>query len=434
MIRVFVFLLILTGCQSKDDPKARVITADIDRFWTMFDVVSKRTDSLEQLRLLEEMYLSQGTSGLKGIIDAKRYSSDEFLNMINQYPKFLQSIKSNTYKARELSSQLEEGIEKLKTVYPELKPAKIYFTIGAMRSGGTTIDSLVLIGSELAMVDEHTDISEFEGRMKTWAVNYIETKPLDNIVLLNVHEYVHTQQKPIPDNLLYQCLYEGVAEFISTKAMGVPSSSPAVKYGKSNPKVKEVFENEMFYDLTYKWLWSNAPNQFDVRDLGYYIGYQLCELHYEKETDKKKAIKELIEINYEDTRSVDSLIDNTNFFSKPINLLRTEDKKRRPKIVRIKEFENGSLEVDPMLEEITIEFSQPLNGYNTGVNYGELGEDAFPKIVDRMWSEDSKSWTMKVELEPDKKYEILITNNFRTEKDIPLVPFLIQFTTGSKGL
>jgi hypothetical protein len=39
----------------------------------------------------------------------------------------------------------------LKVVYPELRHAKIYFTVGAMRSNGTTLDSMVLIGSEFAM-------------------------------------------------------------------------------------------------------------------------------------------------------------------------------------------------------------------------------------------------------------------------------------------
>ena len=26
-----------------------------------------------------------------------------------------------------------------------------------------------------------------------------------------------------------------------------------------------------------QWPWSDAPNDFNVRDLGYYIGYALCE-------------------------------------------------------------------------------------------------------------------------------------------------------------
>jgi len=233
-----LYLLISAGCKPQKSKSVNVISADIDKFWMAFDTISQQTDSLKKMQLLEELYLSKGSLGLQGIIEAKRYQKEEFLNMIDNYPRFLQSVRPNTQKAKQLSSDLEGGIEKLKAIYPELHAAKIYFTIGAMRSGGTTRDSLVLIGSELAMVDHQTDISEFEGRMKDWAENYIATKPLDNIVLLNVHEYVHTQQNPIPNNLLYQCVYEGIAEFVSTKAMETTSTSPAIAYGKNNSEVR----------------------------------------------------------------------------------------------------------------------------------------------------------------------------------------------------
>lgn len=426
MLPIFLF-----GCQTKIEKKeALVITSDIERFWTAFDSIRSQSDSVKKFQLLEQIYLSKGTPGLFGMIRAKEYSPEDYINMINNFPQFLSSIKSNTYKAEKLSAQLDHGIEKLKAIYPELKPAKIYFTIGAMRSGGTTMDSMVLIGSELAMMDAQTDISEFKGGMKDWAENYISTKPLDNIVLLNVHEYVHTQQKPIPNSILHQCLYEGVAEFVSTKALGTPSTSPAIAYGKNNMEVKKAFENEMFFEQTYKWLWSNFKNQFGVRDLGYYIGYAICELHYENALDKKQAIKEMIEIDYGNRAKVDSFIDRTNFFSKPINVLRKEDKNKRPKVISIKEFENGSQNIDPDLKTITVEFSEPLNGQNTGIDYGELRENAFPKILDRNWSKDFKSWSIKVELKPEKNYQLLITNDFRTEDDVPLYPYLIEFKTG----
>ncbi|MEM6541107.1 MAG: hypothetical protein AAF634_08080, partial [Bacteroidota bacterium] len=91
----------------------------------------------------------------------------------------------------------------------------------------------------------------------------------------------------------------------------------------------------------------------------------------------------------------------------------------------------NSENVDPKIKRISVEFSRPLNGYNTGVDFGDLGRDAFPKndINGRFWSEDNTSWTIPVELEPNKTYQILISNNFRTEESIPLKPYLIEFRT-----
>ena len=336
--------------------------------------------------------------------------------MINNYPKYWESVKANTLQVNSFADELNEVITKFKNVYPKMKSAKVYFTIGAMRTNGTTMDSLVLIGSEPAMADNKTDISEFEGQTKEWLKTYFGANPIDGLVLLNIHEYVHTQQNPIPNNILHQVLYEGVAEFVSVKVMERPSDAPAIEFGKANIEVKLAFEKEMFYERTYDWMWSNSPNKFNVRDLGFYIGNAIAENYYEKSEDKKKAIATLIELDYSKPKEIDEFIDQTGFFSKSIEELRKEDARSRPSVIKIIEFENGATNVDPNIKKITLQFSDKLNGYNTGVDYSELGESAFPKVNNRVWSSDLKSWSLEVDLEPQRHYEFWITNNFRTEK------------------
>jgi hypothetical protein len=107
---------------------------------------------------------------------------------------------------------------------------------------------------------------------------------------------------------------------------------------------------------------------------------------------------------------------------------------KRPYVTGIAQFENNSDNVSPQTKEITVRFSRPLNGYNTGVDFGDLGQEAFPKndINGRYWSEDHTAWTIPVELEPDRTYQLFITNNFRTEDDIPLKAYLIEFKTGGR--
>lgn len=434
MNRFLPFFIIgfLFSCHSQKKQSGNVITTDINNFWTAYDLVIQEDDSLKQIELIDSLYIKNGSLGLEKIMEARNYTAQEYVELINKYPSYWNSLRENMKRSKSLSADLNKGIQKLRDIYPDLKPAQIYFTVGAMRTNGTTQDSLVLIGSELAMADSTTDVSEFDGRTKEWLKTYFETNPIDNLVLLNIHEYVHTQQNPIPDNLLHQVLYEGVAEFVSAKALGVPSNTPAIEYGKNNPAVKEKFEREMFYERTFEWMWSNAPNEFEIRDLGYYIGYEIAEKHYQNSRDKQEAIKELIELNYSKPTLIDSFIDQTGYFSKPIDILRKEDRALRPKVSRIKQFRNGSQNVDPDTKEITIVFSEKLNGYNTSVDYAESGEDAFPKVNNRFWSKDSTSWTLQVELEPQKNYQFWITNNFRTKEGVPLLPYLIEFKTGQR--
>lgn len=424
---LFTLLLLLTNCSKKTN---NVITNDIDLFWKTYDLVRTEKDSTKQIKLIDSLYLKKGSKGLQEIVKVKNYKSEEFAYLINNYPKFWESLKNNTLKSKKLSEELNQGIDKLRDIYPKLKPAKIYFTIGAMRTNGTTKDSLVLIGSELAMADKNTNISEFKDeRTQKWLKNFFGSNPINHIVLLNIHEYVHTQQNPIPNQLLYQCLYEGIAEFISVKALDTKSTTPAIELGKTNPKVLGKFEKEMFFNKTYEWLWSSAPNEFKTRDLGYYIGYEIAEQHYKNSSDKLKAIKELIEINYKNHKEVNQLIDKTKLFSKPIETLKIEQEKLRPFVTHITEFENESKNVDYKTKEITINFSESLNGYNTSVDYGELGEKTFPIIKKTYWSNDNKSWTMKVDLKAKTKYDFFITHNFRTEKGIPLKSYEIKFET-----
>lgn len=413
-----------------------VISSDIDNFWLAYDKIIQTDDSVLQAKYLDKFYLSKATDGLKAIREVRNYSTQDYLHAINYYPRFWNSVRANTLKANEYAKELNTGIEKLRRLYPELKPAKIYFTIGALRTNGTTLDSLVLIGAELAMADKNTIADEFPQQSKAFRRSFFDSNPIQNLVLLNIHEYVHTQQKPVVHNLLSYVISEGVAEFVSSKAMNTSSVVPAINYGKNNAeKVRAKFEQEMFYiNNQNNWLWSDAQNEFGVRDLGYYIGYQMCENFYTQSENKEEAIKTMIELDYTNETEIEDFVKKSAYFSKSLDELYRDFESSRPTVLGIKQFKNNSKKVSPQLKEITIEFSEALNGYNTGVDFGQLGQEAFPKNdpSKRFWSNGNLSWTITVDLEPNKKYQLLITNNFRTAKGIPLKPYLIEFETAKE--
>ena len=433
LLVVFIIISFFRCNKKTDNNNQNIITSDINNFWNAYDKIIATKDSILQYKYLDSLYIKKATLGLKGIIQARDYTSEDYITAINSYPKFWNSVRENTFKTVNYIDELNDGIEKVRGIYPELKPAKIYFTIGALRSNGTTIDSLVLIGSELAMTDKNTISSEFEGDLRVNRRFFFDSNPIDNLVLLNIHEYVHTQQKPAVNNLLSYTLREGIAEFVSVVAMGVPSAAPAINYGNKNKKVKQKFEEEMFYgNNRHHWLWSDYKNEFNTRDLGYYIGYKIAEINYNNADVKQNAIKEMIELDYANEPQIEDFVNRTNFFSKSLEELYQDFDKSRPTILNIKQFKNNDISVNPNTKEITVQFSEVLNGKNTSVDYSELGKDYFPKITDRFWEPGNKSWTMKVDLEPNKHYQFFVSNNFRTEKGIPLKWYLIEFKTAKK--
>lgn len=436
MKNIFFIILVtftLFGCGKKTDDSTRnIITSDITNFWKAYDKISSTQDSILQYKYLDSLYFKNGTIGLEAIRKARNYTPQDYITSINNYPKFWTSIRENTLKAEKMGSELKNGIGKLKTIYPELKPAKIYFSIGSFRTSGTVVDSLILIGSELSMGDSKTETSEFPEKL-SHLKSYFKTNPNKHLVFLNLHEYVHTQQKPQVFNILSLTIYEGVAEFLATKALEISSPNPQIKFGKANAnRIREVFEREMFYyNNLGKWLNSNASNEFGMRDLSYYVGYQICEKYYNQSENKTEAIKTMIELDYANETEIEDFIKKANYFSEPLEKLYETFENNRPIVTKIKQFKNNSNNVNPKIKEITIEFSRPLNGQNTGVDFGNLGQDAFPKgtLNGRHWDKNNKSWTIPVELEPNKHYQILISNNFRTEDEIPLKPYLIEFKT-----
>nr|WP_315476348.1 hypothetical protein [uncultured Undibacterium sp.] len=437
MKRIILFVLLFSSfnhvhAQSRH---SQFVTSDIDHFWRAYDKIKSTTDATEQLKYLNDLYIDKGSEGLKLIMEARRYSDKEYLDAINNYPLFWASIRANTYKAKEFAKEIEQGALQLKKIYPKLEDNNIYFTIGALRTPGTGKNGQILVGSELAMADENTDTSEFTTSFKHLKP-YFATNPIKHIVFLNVHEYVHTQQKTeMAYDLLSQSLFEGVAEFIPTLALGLNSPTPAIAYGyKNREQVRAAFENDMFSPWHYNWIWNDLENQFKTRDLGYYIGYALAEKYYKDAIDKQKAIADLIELDFNNRDEIETFVDRIGYFSKPIKQLKQDYKNSRPRVVGIKQFKNKSQSVSAGISQITVEFSTALDTRYSATDLGPLGRAYFPEVISRAISADGLSMTYDVKLKANQVYQLKIESGFRTQSAIPLLPYLIEFKTSEESI
>ncbi len=428
---IILCLFMLSFCSAPSPQTVpSVITTDIDYFWQAYDQIKATEDSTRQMQILKEQFLDKGTPGLDAIMQVRRYTPEEYLHAINNYPKFWSSIRPNMRRAKELSSEIDRGVAKLRTLYPALKPAKVYFTIGVFRTGGTTLDSLVLIGSEITMADENTITEEFPENLSHLKAFY-KTNPIENIAFLNVHEFVHTQQNDHDYILAYRAVYEGVAEFVAEKAMEEASKLPALAYGKKNEAlVKKRFTEQMYSTaMMDNWLYNNTDNEFNTRDLGYYVGYAICEKYYEQAGNKQQAIKDMIELDYSDEAAFEAFVNTSGYFDQPISDYKEQYEKIRPEVVRIQPFENGSESVDPELTQITFIFSEPMNTYFRSTGLGELGRDYLPEIQGIQIAEDGLSVTYELALEPDRRYQFILERGYRTDDGRELKPFQVDFKT-----
>ena len=411
------------------DYKQKFVSTDIDNFWTAYSKIISTNDTTLQYKYIKELYIDKGTQGLKSLMEVRRYTDKEYVEAIKKYPKFWGSIKANTLQVKNSYPQIEKAIDNLRKAYPSLKPSTIYFSVGVFRTGGTILGNQVLIGSELSLANKKTVTDE----LPEWLQSFFQLyNPLEDIALLCTHEYIHTQQKEGVDNLLCNALREGIAEYISCMVTDKPSNTPSFVFGKANEEiVKQKFIEDVFLpERMYNWMWGQNRNAFKVRDLGYYIGYRISENYYQQATNKETAIKEMIELDYSNDQAVENLIDRSAFFSKTVAQLNEAYETARPKVIGISPIENGASNVKPGITEITVTFSEPLNGQNDGIDFGPLGQDFCPKITpQKSWSSDNKTWTFKADLKPNQHYQFLISNNFRKENGIKLKAYLIDFKT-----
>ena len=430
-----LLLFIVSACNVlPKEQSAYVQNADIERFWKAYDQIIATADSSEQRRILLNEYINPGTIGLHAIMDKKGYTVDAYIDAINSYPSFWESVRVNTLKSGMFADEIEVNIDKLKKCYPDLRPAQLYFTIGILRTGGSAHKGHVLIGSELALADSSTITDDIQPEwLKNNLSQYFDSNPINDIVLLNVHEYVHTQQGDYGYDLLSMCVYEGVAEFVSVLAAETESATPAISFGQNNvEKVRRRFKTEMFSPHWNDWLYNDFNNEFGIRDLGYYTGYAICEKYYNKSNDKPAAIKALIELDCTNREAVENLVVESGYFLKSMNILKSEYELGRPQVIGIKEFENMDKSVDPSIKVLTIEFTDEMSTRFYNHRFGPLGREHVLPYESITWSEDRRSVVIGVDLKPARHYQIEIANEYRNIYGRPIDAYLIDFETASE--
>lgn len=428
---IILLLITLISCNENVQTPSNVITQDLENFWKAYDQITATQDTTEQIQLLQSLFLDKASAGQQGMLATRNYTAKEYVDAINTYPKFWTSIRKNTSKAFTIADEFQDGIEKFKKIYPKARPAKIYFTVGALRSNGTTLDSMVLIGSELACADQTTVAEELPERFDHLK-SFFESNPKDNMVFLNIHEYVHTQQKSTSgNNLLAQTVIEGVPEYLTEIALGTDSPNPQISFGKKNDqRIKEAFKKEMFSPNIYNWIWNSPKNEFGIRDLAYYVGYKISEGYYKQAEDKSKAIKEMIELDYNDEKKLIDFVNTSKYFDEPLSVYKERFEKSRPTVVNVLEIENSHKPISPNTKQLTVEFSEPMNTIRISTDLGQLGKDHYPNISKAKFTKDGKFLVYDVTLEPNKTYEMVLHWNMRNLNGIPLVPYTVKFKTG----
>ena len=427
---LFTTALFLTIHTAFTQTSGKIITSDIDHFWEAYDSIQTTEDFSEKLDFINELYISRGTAGLEMFMKLRDYNDSLYVQLIEKYPKFWNSVRPNTLTVKDQTDKLANGVERLRALYPELREATMYFTIGGLASGGTTTEEMVLVGAEIATANPSTDVSEFE---TDWLKGVFAAQSLDHVVSLNIHEYIHTQQYSDESQLLLsQGIREGACDFMAELALEIPLQRDYLTYGKEHfEELKRQFKKEMF-SLSYtNWLY-NGGQKGEQADLGYFIGHAICGSYYDRAEDNAKAIKEIIEVDYSSVEEVVQFLATSGFFERGFDQELSEFNSKRPFIERIEPFDNGTDGVAPTTTSFRIVFSQEMNPKRHSLNYSEQGKEAWPinKLVG--FENNNQTLVLGIQLESERTYEFIINcDGFSSRDGYPLQggQYLVSFTT-----
>lgn len=277
----------------------KIVTIDIKHFWEAYDLLNQSKTYNDSVRIIQTIYIDQASDEFKEFLRLRDFTAEQYIEAIKHLPKFYKTVRPLTMNVLDKKNEIDCLYTKFGNLYSDFKKPDICFAISPLMTGGTTNPKLILIGSEIACVDaKKVDISEITNFFKDVFKN--SAGDIKNLI---AHELVHTQQ-PTGDNenssLLKQAIIEGSADFIASLVVGRITLNPTTyEYGE---KYEKELVKEFFNDIKNKKGFDNTDSFYDYKgkrpaDLGYYIGYKITESFYSNHTNKKQAVKDIINMD-----------------------------------------------------------------------------------------------------------------------------------------
>jgi hypothetical protein len=283
------------------DPDLAVLeTSDLERF---LSVLAAHPPGDPQLpAALQAGYLDPGTPGLKEFTSLRICSATQLGRTVTEAGAFYTSIVPQL---RRLSGDpavqepIRTAFAALRARYPQAVFLPTYFTVGRLTTGGAVGNAGLLIGAEY--------LAGGPGVVTTGLPDFVvrNVHPPEEAAAIVTHEQVHVQQALAGGlmsfqgrTLLEDSLLEGGADFVGNLAAG--SFINRWLHDWAAPREAEIwrdFATQMNGTDHSRWLYNQAAAAPDrPGDLGYYVGYQICEAYYEAAADKDRALADIMRV------------------------------------------------------------------------------------------------------------------------------------------
>jgi hypothetical protein len=233
---------------------------------------------------LQRDYTDSGSDGLHRFAQLRNISGKAIADTLAKHPETYSDAKRCMAVLPRVRQRLEVALGKLGRLYPQARFPPVTIAVGRGKPVG--------VGSPASGVQI--------GLEALCATNYLNPNVEDRFVHVISHEYAHVQQAPalVDDEhptVLEGSLVEGAAEFIGEMISGEVAYSQFRASTKGHEKEIEsgFVSDEGKTDLS-EWLNNGTPEK--PGDLGYWVGYRIVHSYYQHADDKRRAIREILEM------------------------------------------------------------------------------------------------------------------------------------------
>ena len=273
--------------------KLETISSDVNLFWSAFDKLKSAQTKEDSIAILEQEYIAKGSPGVEQFMQGRINSGKYLQKTISKHSNYYTYLRNHTDKLDQILPRLDKHYKRLRKLYPEAKIPKVYFVIGALNSAGT-IQQNPIVGVDMFGFYPETPKKE----LSPWLLSVL--RPIEEIDIVVIHEMVHMLQKGyqgMENTLLKKSIGEGGADFVGELVTKSNINKHLHKYGNEHERELWIqFKNEMHSTDLSNWLYNGLTSKDRPGDLGYYMGYKICEAYYKNAQNKKQAIKDILDI------------------------------------------------------------------------------------------------------------------------------------------
>ncbi len=261
-----------------DGPVIRI--DDVGRFYAVYDAAG----SLPTAEQLQRDYLDVGSDGLHIFAKIRNITGANMAATLAKTPAIYSDAKRCAAVLPTVRDRLSVAMLRLASLYPNAKFPPVTVAVGRGRpvaAGGPTDG--VMVGLEALC-----------------GVRYFDANVEDRFVHVIAHEYIHVQQsesltKDEHPTVLEVSLIEGAAEFMGEMISGGVANPGVWTEAKGNEREIEAsfVSDEDKTDLS-SWLFNGTLEK--PGDMGYWVGYRIVKSYYQHAADKRRAIREILEM------------------------------------------------------------------------------------------------------------------------------------------